>query len=529
MNSEHIEAYLSGELDESARQQMERAFRNDRELRSSFLQQLQVHSALGVMIGDEAAEKEASFNESVMAHLNSEGADDHREFAKSVLTEIVEEREGLRAIRWPDLIKAGVISAAASIALMFLLQSVIFGNAQGPPSDEAKGNSSSFVARLEASEDLQWSPATFGNLREDGWLTPGLLEIESGQAKIAFNSGATSTIEGPAKLSIESNNRVFLKFGRIVSEVPKPASGFTVNTPRLNVVDLGTRFGVSVNRNGDSELHVMEGVVEASRTQGNSVSTLVREGLALRADERTRSELSTIPYNGESFVLTLDSSPAPQPSLRFTFDESEGGIIEDSGSLRHFDVPIIATGEMYQSPHRAPGYSGSGLVFRRGEFIEVPLSREFRLEEPHTISFWLKIPPRINRSSGDTLLHYGREGLGWALSCNLDLDQASKGALRVDHGGGHIVGSTDIADGNWHHVACRFIGGENASLQSHLHLFVDGKQESLSDSQAGAIEQGRASQLIMGSHQPSRFEGWIDELYFFRDAIPTSAIQNLSK
>ena len=62
---------------------------------------------------------------------------------------------------------------------------------------------------------------------------------------------------------------MFLKSGRLTAEVPPAASGFTVNTPRLNAVDIGTRFGVNVEENGDSELHVMEGEVEVSRTSGN--------------------------------------------------------------------------------------------------------------------------------------------------------------------------------------------------------------------------------------------------------------------
>ena len=528
MDSEHIEAYIAGELDDKGCEQIERILRNDRELRESYLSQLRLHIALETIMGNEAENRKCDFDEGVMARLRSEGAGG-QSFAKSVLTEIVEEREGIIPLRWPDLVKAGIISAAASIALMFFLQSIMFGNA-GRNNRLGSGIlTPGFVARVEVSENLKWSAETDEKVREDGWLAPGLIGIESGQAKIAFNSGATATIEGPATLSIESNNRLFLQEGTLTADVPKPATGFTVNTPRMNAVDIGTQFCVSVEPNGDSELHVIEGEVEASRARGNSITTLVREGIALRADGRNRSELATIPYRGESFLLTLGQTATPSPSLEYTFDGGNGNIIEDSGKDNAFDVPLIGSGEMKTSPRRAPGRSGSGLFFKRGDSLDVPLAREFRLSEAFTIAFWVKIPPRIDRDGSEILVQYGREELGWTLSSDRNFSSPTRGAIRVDHGKGHVRGSTDIADGNWHHVACRFIGGKNPDLSSHLHLFIDGRLENMSSAQPSKIESGRAGQLLLGSPTDNQFEGWLDELTIFREAVPTLLIQELSK
>ncbi|MEM9282280.1 MAG: LamG-like jellyroll fold domain-containing protein [Verrucomicrobiota bacterium] len=531
MDSEHIEAYLADELSDAGREQVERALENDLELRASFLHQLRIHSALGVLRGGSETDTDSPFDASVMAHLESEGAGSERGFAKSVLTEIVEEREGIRPLRWPDLIKAGVISAAASIALMVFLQNIIF-NANAPLTASRAWvlDAPNFVARVESSDSLSWSETTQERVREDGWLTPGLLEIESGQTTIAFNSGATATVEGPAVLSIESLNRLFLKSGRITADVPPPATGFTINTPRMNVVDIGTRFGVSVEKNGDSELHVMEGLVEASRNRGNSVTTLVREGIAVRADSRTRSQLAPIPYKGENFVLTSGHSPMPEPALRFTFNESAGGMIEDSGNRRQFDVSLIPTGELDQSPKRAPGFEGTGLLFGRGQSLEVPLSKEFRLEDDYTLGFWLKIPPRIGQKNEAEIVRYGREGLGWSLTCLLNRNDQAKGALCLKLGDDYLVGTTDLADGNWHHIACRFIGGEEARMSSHFHLFIDGKLETLSASKPYIpAESGRVGQLLIGGEtEAAGFEGWIDEFHIFREAVTTSTVLDLS-
>ncbi|NLT72158.1 MAG: hypothetical protein GXX91_15895 [Verrucomicrobiaceae bacterium] len=528
MNSEHLEAYLAGELDEKGRGQVEHVLRHDSDLRASFVVQAQMEAALRVLLGGSAEKEKASFHEGVLARLRREGADDHRGFAKSVLTEILEEREGLRPLRWPLLIKTGLISAAASIGLLLLLQTIIFdGNGPGAAQTGAPHSAGGFAARIERSDNLHWAEGTAARIRDDGWLSAGLLEVESGTLLITFNSGATALVEGPAQISIESNNRMFLQSGRLTADVPPAATGFTVNTPRLNAVDLGTRFGVTVEENGDSELHVMEGEVKASRTSGNSVATLVREGLALRADSRTRSELQPVPYAGDHFTLRLGSPSIPQPALRYLFDETAGALVEDSGALPLFDARITAPGELDRSPRRGPGKKGGGLVFQPGEVIEVPLSRDFRLESPHTIAFWVKFPPKIGENEQEQILQYGREGLAWKVSCNLETGRGVRGALKVAGPEGHVIGSTDLADGNWHHVAYRFIGGDDSAITSHLQLFVDGTPETLSDSRSGAIPRGRVGHLRLGGGPREGFHGWIDELVIYREAISTPAMQHL--
>ena len=526
MDSEHLEAYLSGELDETGRHQVEHALRHDTKLRESFVVQAQMAASLQVLLGSGSGEGKAAFEQGVIARLRSEGAGD-RGFAKSVLLEIVEEREGKRPIRWPDLVKTGIISAAASIGLMLLFQSIIFR--EGSTNSgmmEMKEPVEAFTARIERSENLVWDAASLPRVREDGWLAPGLLRLESGLAVIAFNSGATALVEGPADLSIEADNRMFLKAGRLTAEVPPLASGFTVNTPRLNAIDIGTRFGISVEGNGDSELHVMEGEVEVSRTSGNAVGIRLREGLAVRADGRTRTELTPVSYSGDQFKLRLGSPAEVHPSLQFTFDESVGAIVEDSGKERLFDVPLVATGELDRSPRRAAGRHGGGLVFQPGETLDVPLSRHFRLNEAHTFSFWLKLPAKVGQSGEERILEYGREGLAWRVSCNLDPSRGVRGALRVECGGGFVTGGTDLADGNWHHVAYRYLG--TGGLASNVHLFVDGKPETISASARGEPSEGRVGTLRLGGSDREGFQGWIDHLGLYREAADTPSLQALA-
>ncbi len=257
MDSSFLEAYLAGELDEYHRGQVETVLLRDAELRTTFFQQMRMDAALRVILGagaggsDTAAVpvSDETFRVGVLAHLRSEGAGDARSFAKSVLTEIVVEREGKRLLRWPDLVIAGAVSAAASIGLMFVLQSVDF-NA------EARSAARPFVARFESGGSgiatPRWSGEGTGGLHADGWMPAGEFALGEGRALLAFNSGATALLEGPARFRLESSNRLFLHgasgvrspgaCARLYGEYAQPDSGGSGNA-FWNHCRRGGRFG----------------------------------------------------------------------------------------------------------------------------------------------------------------------------------------------------------------------------------------------------------------------------------------------
>ena len=73
-------------------------------------------------------------------------------------------------------------------------------------------------------------------------------------------------IEGPAEFTPRSADRIEFVRGRLVAYVPRQARGFTVGTPSAEVVDLGTEFGVEVDAQGGTDLHVIRGRVEVKPT-----------------------------------------------------------------------------------------------------------------------------------------------------------------------------------------------------------------------------------------------------------------------
>jgi len=95
-------------------------------------------------------------------------------------------------------------------------------------------------------------------------IATGELEIKSGLLELKFFNAATVTLQGPARLELRSMDRLVLHHGRLAARVPESATGFTVETPAGEIVDLGTEFGVNVRADGGMETHVFEGEVEVT-------------------------------------------------------------------------------------------------------------------------------------------------------------------------------------------------------------------------------------------------------------------------
>ncbi|GEP43009.1 LamG-like jellyroll fold domain-containing protein [Brevifollis gellanilyticus] len=92
----------------------------------------------------------------------------------------------------------------------------------------------------------------------------GPVKVDRGQARLLFTHGVIVDIEGPADLQLLSLSRVICREGKLRTQVPKGAEGFCVETPRGAVTDLGTELGISVSRQGQTDVAVFEGQAELS-------------------------------------------------------------------------------------------------------------------------------------------------------------------------------------------------------------------------------------------------------------------------
>lgn len=554
-STERLDAFLARELAQGDVVAMETEIRKNEFLREEFIAQSQMDAALSsLMQGEEGAQ---DFAKGVMASVR---ARPERALAKSVLSEILDERDASprghqpKPFDWWVWSKTAAIAAAAAVLTVWVLQSVQMDSGkEGQVAPTPK-----FLARLSAGDGAVWGEDSL-RFREDGWLGAGRLNLRSGLAEVTFGSGARVMLEGPVIFDLEQMNRGFLKRGRLTAEVPLPASGFVINTPLMNVIDIGTRFGLSVKNSGVSEVHVMQGVVEVSRTRGRAVPLVLREGLAVLADRRPQSRLKPIVYAGHDFVLPEQETSvlATSDYLHYGFDEAGGAEIDDTGlgmAGGPFDISLLPeSGDVVRtSPKRTAGVVGRALAFTEGQRLQVNspdlLASGTR---PWSMVLWMKVQPKVSEEEGQAIATWGEGESGWKLCWNNAVGAGVEGALRADFGSGYVVAATDLRDGRWHHVALVFIGDEGhhgveekllglgggerelVDVSTHVRLYVDGKLEALSGARKNTVLPVKGgssvgvSQFYLGGE--AGFEGWLDEFYLLEGAASSSGVLELYK
>jgi hypothetical protein len=170
-------------------------------------------------------------------------------------------------------------------------------------------------------------------------LGPGLVELCEGRVELELDNGVRLAVEGPARFELESASRGLLHQGKLAATVPPQGVGFTVDTPTLSVIDLGTEFALHVAESGVSDVHVFTGEVEASLRPRSETSPTERKLLGSSVTRRARptgSRLETVDFDPRRFV-------APPPQVVAGVERVSGGVraLADapesvrSGTYRH--------------------------------------------------------------------------------------------------------------------------------------------------------------------------------------------------
>lgn len=104
----------------------------------------------------------------------------------------------------------------------------------------------------------------------------------------------------------------------------------------------------------------------------------------------------------------------------------------------------------------------------------------------------------------------------WSFTINGD------GKIRHEVESGYIVGTAVVNDGQWHHVALTFAGGDIADAL----LYVDGQSDAISSVGARTVNTQSGGSMTVGiDNQNRRFDGDIDELRIYDRALSSSEIQ----
>ena len=192
--------------------------------------------------------------------------------------------------------KAAVYAYAAAVVLLAAVLFNPWGGNETPTRTLIAEDSSEpdplgvapVVATLTAVHDAQWLE---GALASGSPLQAGdRLTLTQGFAEITTNRGAIATIQAPATIElIEHDNAIRLHTGKLVGLCRTESSkGFVVKTRYADIVDLGTEFGVELQRNRMTTT-VFTGEVEVAAHGGTPRSVTTNQSAKLKIDGNSRS------------------------------------------------------------------------------------------------------------------------------------------------------------------------------------------------------------------------------------------------
>jgi hypothetical protein len=243
-----------------------------------------------------------------------------------------------RSARRPWLAMAAALAGVAIGSSLLTYWAATFGSAESSVALSANDDvhRSLPVARITATRNCLWNDPTsdvgFGSTLYAGQQ----LSLAAGLIEVTFLDGAQVVLEGPAKFDVQDAGLGELHEGRIAAVVPERARGFEIATNGLNVVDLGTEFGVLADGE-ETEVHVFRGLVMAHvlDAQGQPVRTVELNTAEAARITPASSMVARIPARDDAFVRSLSMATGPHDGLYAYEDFSypEGPLSEQNGGF----------------------------------------------------------------------------------------------------------------------------------------------------------------------------------------------------
>ncbi len=405
------------------------------------------------------------------------------------------------------------------------------------------GAPEAWIVRMEsATWDASQLPPKVGDEIESRHL-----QLAGGLVELKFAHGATVIVEGPANFEVRGPQHAFLHQGRAVTRLQKGTKGFILDSPRGRLVDQGTEFGVSVSASGDTEVHVLEGKVDAvpSDQQQTTVQLSVNQAARL-----TSQRIEQFAADAGGFITDMPPQPVGAIGfLHWSFDEGKGDVSVNRGVglgaararaiLRTY--PASAGGPQWIS-----GQFGAGLSFDgKDDFVECEFSG-IPGGEPRTVAFWVKVPRDSSIEEGYGIINWGtnKPGLAWQISVNPQEKEGPLGRLRLGVHESFVVGTTDLRDDRWHHCAVVMYGGHRPDAGTHILLYLDGELEPAARKAVGEIRTqitgDEAHNMWVGRNLGYRgadqgysmgrfFRGSVDEVFVFNATLDQEQIRFLMK
>ncbi len=315
-------------------------------------------------------------------------------------------------------------------------------------------------------------------------LTGSTIVLSSGLAEFDLHGHGQLIIEGPAELTFLAANRARLTRGRISLHVTPAGRGYIIDTPDGQIVDISTHFAVSVDGKGTTEAHVIDGAITARANNTTDTILLSQDDAAQVHGGQVKKLAANL---GEFYTSLPPMTPTTPPYVRWRLDEGQGTIAKaqsqgfDSANtdlilrgLRPDRLPTWVSGQQGQ----ALDFSGSG-AYAASDFPGIGGT------SARTVACWIRMPQDFTTADGFAIVSWGhfsknKFGSVWQLSLNSLPQDGAIGRIRIGTHGGMLVGTTDLRDNQWHHVAMVMYGGVRPDIGTHVLVYLDGQLEPIS-------------------------------------------------
>lgn len=255
------------------------------------------------------------------------------------------------------------------------------------------------VGRIVDMVDCKWSRgqgAAGRNLKNEAVGQKSLVALgdkfilASGLVEIAYDTGAKVLLQGPVTYQVDSPRGGFLSVGKMTARVDKKAGKqianpqfripnpplFTVRTPTAVVNDLGTEFGMDVDRNGLTQSHCFLGRIEfVALDEGRKQ---VGENVVLRENQSACTERRNDIDGRIKLCVAVDRSKTTQEKIATRFVRRIPAN-KSKFTIRLADILSGGDGTGWQKEHgincltglregNALSYEGTESVFGDGQY-----------------------------------------------------------------------------------------------------------------------------------------------------------------
>jgi len=391
-------------------------------------------------------------------------------------------------------------------------------------------------------------------------LGTGEIRLESGLLRLDFHAGERVTLEGPSIFELTGINRLSLKSGNLVASVTPQGRGFTVIIPNGAVIDLGTKFAVKVEPNGENHVRVIEGAVMASSTNDQGHTSW--EETLVEGDEFSiikDAPLKKVRWSGESLLplesriepLTLSQSYAdevlaskPIGYWRFDLIDGTGSVASETGETGGIALNLHGMADVEMSG--SGGFLKPEVEGERGFAASAEAFSGLNTPQGCSMEFWAYSdslewqtlaglmldgprPPNLLPKSALHNPHFllvERASASGSKQHHVHPNFAMRAVLRSPAGylgGVNVYSDQAYLIHGWHHIVVVRGNGR-------CRIYVDGELSGESDAPS-AFYEGRYN-LIIGRLHPLKddldsrpWSGGIDEVALYDHALEADEIR----